>query len=87
MRVIINTSGEQIPVELRGLISSIKRKQGDCEQWLKGYNKNPYNFTWYGYSMIVEPLYASYGVIGYSIYYRTYEVHVDNEMRTIEIID
>lgn len=84
---VINTSEEQIPVELRGLISSIKRKQGDCEQWLKGYNKNPYKFTWYGYSMIVESLYASYGVIGYSIYYRTYEVHVDNEMRTIEIID
>lgn len=40
---VINTSEEQIPVELRGLVSSIKRKQGDCEQWLKGYNKNPYN--------------------------------------------
>lgn len=37
--------------------------------------------------MIVETLHTSYGVIGYSIQYRTYEVRVDNEMRTIEIID
>lgn len=48
MRVIVNTPGEQIPVKLRVLVSTIQRKLGDCEQWLKGYNKNPYNFTWNG---------------------------------------
>lgn len=87
MRVIVNTPAEQIPVELRGLVSTIQRKQGDCEQWLKGYNKNPFGFTWYGYRMIVEVLHASYGVIGYTIEYCGRKVDVDNELHTIRILD
>jgi hypothetical protein len=86
MKVIVNTPGERIPTEVKGLVSAIQRKTGDCEDWLNAYNKHPFDFTWYGYKMIVEDLHASYGVIGYSIEYRGITVDVDNELRTIRII-
>lgn len=76
-----------IPNELKRLINAIVKRFGDCENWLNGYNKNPCGFTWYGSRMICEPLFCSYGCIGYGIYYKGYEIHVDNELSRIEIID
>lgn len=37
--------------------------------------------------MICEPLFCSYGCIGYGINYQGYEIHVDNELSRIEIIN
>jgi hypothetical protein len=37
--------------------------------------------------MICEPLFCSYGCIGYGINYKGYEIHVDNELLRIEIIN
>lgn len=76
-----------IPNELKRLINAILKRDGDCESWLNGYNRNPFWFTWYGFRMICEPLFCSYGCIGYSINYRGYEIHVDNELSRITILD
>ena len=78
---------KDIPNELKRLINAIVSRDGDCESWLDGYNKNPFGFTWYGFRMICEPLFCSYGRIGYGINYREYEIHVDNDLSQIEIFD
>lgn len=78
---------QDIPQELKRLINAILKRDGDCEQWLNGYNSNPWNYTWYGFRMICEPLFCCYGCIGYSISYNGYEIHVDNELSRINIID
>lgn len=78
---------KDIPAELNRLINAILKRDGDCESWLNGYNRNPFGFTWYGFRMICEPLFCSYGRIGYSINYKGYEIHVDNELSRISIID
>lgn len=87
MKVIVNAPGERVPVEVKGLVSAIQRKAGDCEDWLNAYNKHPFDFTWYGHRMTVEDLHASYGVIGYTIEYRGVTIDVDNELHAIRIID
>lgn len=76
-----------IPNELKRLINAIVKRFGDCECWLDGYNRNPWGFTWYGSRMTCEPLFCCYGWIGYSISYKGYEIHVDNELSRIEIIN
>lgn len=76
---------KDIPAELNRLINAILKRDGDCEKWLDGYNRTPFGFTWYGFRMICEPLFCSYGCIGYSINYREYEIHVDNDLSRIEI--
>lgn len=76
-----------IPNELKYLINAILKRCGDCEKWLNGYNRNPWGFTWYGFCMTCEPLFCSYGCIGYAINYKGYEIHVDNELSQIEIVD
>lgn len=78
---------KDIPAELNRLINAIVSRDGDCEKWLNGYNRTPFGFTWYGFRMICEPLFCSYGRIGYGINYREYEIHVDNDLSRIEIID
>ena len=78
---------KNIPNELKRLINAIVKRSGDCENWLNGYNRNPWGFTWYGFRMMCEPLFGSYGCIGYSIDYRGYEVIVDNDLSRIEIPD
>ena len=75
---------KEIPNELKCLINAILKRNGDCEHWLNGYNRNPCGFIWHGFSMICEPLFCSYGRIGYGINYRGYEIHVDNELSRIE---
>ena len=78
---------KDIPAELNRLINAILKRDGDCEKWLDGYNRTPFGFTWSGFRMICEPLFCSYGCIGYSINYREYEIHVDNDLSRIEILD
>lgn len=79
---------KDVPNELKRLINAIVKRSGDCESWLNGYNRDPWRFTWYGFRMTCEPLFCCYGLmIGYSIKYRGYEIHVDNELSRIEIID
>ena len=78
---------KEIPNELKRLINAILKRCGDCENWLNGYNRNPWGFTWFGSRMICEPLFCSYGCTGYGINYKGYEIHVDNELSRIEIID
>lgn len=78
---------KDIPAELNRLINAILKRDGDCEKWLDGYNRNPFGFIWYGFRMICEPLFCSCGCIGYSINYREYEIHVDNDLSRIEILD
>lgn len=78
---------KDIPNELKRLIDVIVKRSGDCESWLNGYNRNPWIFTWYGFRMICEPLFCSYGCIGYGINYRGYEIHVDNKLSRITILD
>lgn len=78
---------KDIPAELNRLINAILKRDGDCEKWLNGYNRNPFWFTWYGFRMICEPLFCSYGRIGYGINYREYEIHVDNDLSRITILD
>lgn len=56
MKVIVNAPGERVPVEVKGLVSAIQRKDGNCEDWLNAYNKHPFDFTWYGHRMTVEDL-------------------------------
>lgn len=75
----------KIPQELKGLVSAIQRKHGDCEGWLIAYNKSPYSFTWFGHHMIIGLLFCSFGVIGYSINYRGYDIVVDNDLNEINI--
>lgn len=87
MKVIVNAPGERVPVEVKGLVSAIQRKAGDCEDWLNAYNKHPFDFTWNGHRMTVEDLHASYGVIGYTIEYRGVTIDVDNELHAIRILD
>lgn len=77
---------KDIPAELKRLINAILKRSGDCEKWLDGYNQAPWRFAWYGFRMICEPLFCSYGCIGYSINYKGYEIHVDNELSRISII-
>lgn len=76
-----------IPNELKRLINAIVERFGDCENWLNGYNRNSWGFTWYGFRMICEPLFCCYGRIGYRINYRGCEINVDNDLSRIEIID
>lgn len=76
-----------VPDEAKRLVSAIQRNNGDCEGWFKEYNKHPFDYTWYGYRMTVSVLYASYGVIGYTIEYRGITVDVDNELHTIRFIN
>lgn len=78
---------KDIPNELKRLINAILERFGDCENWLNGYNRDPCGFTWYGSRMICEPLFCSYGCIGYSIYYKGYVINVDNDLSRIEIFD
>lgn len=78
---------KDIPNELKRLINAIVKRSGDCESLLNGYNRNPFGFTWYGFQMTCGLLFCSYGCIGYSINYREYEIHVDNELSQIEIFD
>lgn len=78
---------KEIPNELKRLINAIVKRFGDCENWLNGYNRDPWGFAWYGFRMICEPLFCSYGCIGYRIYYKGYEIHVDNELSRIKILD
>ncbi len=78
---------KDIPSELKRLINAVVRRDGDCENWLDGYNRDPWRFSWYGDRMICEPLFCSYGCIGYGINYKGYEIYVDNDLRRIDIID
>lgn len=78
---------KDIPAELNRLINAILKRDGDCKSWLNGYNRNPFWFTWYGFRMICEPLFCSYGCIGYGINYRGHKIHVDNDLSRIEILD
>lgn len=78
---------KDIPGELKRLVNAIVRRYGDCENWLDGYNRDPWRYTWYGTRMICEPLFCSYGSIGYCINYKGYEIHVDNDLQRIDIID
>ena len=48
---------KQIPNELKRLVNAIVKRSGDCENWLNGYNRDPWGFTWYGSRMICEPLF------------------------------
>lgn len=50
---------KDIPNELKRLINAIVKRSGDCENWLNGYNRNPWGFTWYGSSMICGPLFVA----------------------------
>ena len=70
---------KDIPNELKRLINAILKRDG--------YNRDPWGFTWYGFRMICKPLFCSYGCIGYGINYREYEIHVDNDLSRIEILD
>ena len=76
---------KNIPNELKRLINAIVKRSGDCENWLKGYNRDPWGFTWYDSRMSCLPLFCSYGCIGYSINYKGYAIDVDNELSQIEI--
>lgn len=78
---------KQIPNELKRLINAIAKRSGDCENLLNGYNRDPWGFTWYGSRMICEPLFCSYGCIGYDITYKGYAINVDNDLSRIVICD
>lgn len=78
---------KDIPTELKRLINAIVKRSGDCETWLNGYNRDPWGFTWYSFRMTCEPLFCSYGLIGYRIKYKGYGIHVDNDLSQIEIFD
>ena len=78
---------KEIPNELKRLINAIVKRSGDCENWLKGYNRVTWTYTWHGYPMTCEPLFCSYGCIGYSIGYRGYEIQVDNDLSRIDILN
>ena len=78
---------KDIPNVLKHLINAIVKRFGDCENWLNGYNRDPCGFTWYGFRMICKPLFCSYCCIGYGINYRGYEIHIDNELSRITILD
>ena len=78
---------KDISSELKRLVNAIARRYGDCENWLDGYNRDPWWYTWYGASLICEPLFCSYGCIGYRINYKGYEIQVDNDLQRIDIID
>ena len=78
---------KDIPNELKRLINAIVKRSGDCENWLKGYNRATWTYTWHGSPMTCEPLFCSYGCIGYSIGYRGYEIQVDNDLSRIDILD
>lgn len=34
---------KDIPNELKRLINAILKRDGDCEGWLNGYNRNPWD--------------------------------------------
>lgn len=36
---------KDIPNELKRLINAIGKRSGDCENWLDGYNRDPWGFT------------------------------------------
>ena len=76
---------KNIPNELKRLINAIVKHSGDCENWLKGYNRATWTYTWHGSPMTCEPLFCSYGCIGYSINYKGYAIDVDNDLSQIEI--
>ena len=76
-----------MPNELMRLMNAIVKRSGDCETWLNGYSRDHWGYTWYGFRMISEPLFCSYGRIGYLINYKGYEIHVDNELSRITILD
>lgn len=79
---------KDVPNELKRLINAIVKRDGDCESWLNGYNRDPWGFTWYGFRMICEPLFCWAGnLIGYSIRYRGYEIRVDNDLSVVKILD
>ena len=78
---------KEIPNELKRLINAIVKRFGDCENLLNGYNRDPWGFTWYGSPMTCEPLFCSYGCIGYRISYRCYKIQVDNDLSRIDILD
>lgn len=77
---------KDIPNELKRLINAILKRSGDCETWLNGYNRDPWGYTWFGNRMICEPLFCSYGCIGYCLSYNGYQIQVDNELSRIDII-
>ena len=76
---------KNIPNELKRLINAIVKRSGDGENWLNGYNRDPWGFTWSGSQMSYEPLFCCYGCIGYRINYKEYAISVDNELSRIEI--
>lgn len=79
---------KDIPNELKRLINAIVKRSGDCENWLNGYNRDPWGFTWYGFRMVCEPLFCWAGnLIGYRIKYRGYKIQVDNDLSQVEIFD
>lgn len=78
---------KDIPSELKRLVNAIARRYGDCENWLDGYNRDPWRYTWYGARLICESLFCGYGCIGYRINYKGYEIQVDNDLQRIDIID
>lgn len=75
----------KVPSEVKTIVKAIQKKDGDLEKWLNAYSKRPYNTTYYGDRLIIEPLHCSYGSIGYSIQYRGYDIKVDNEMKEISV--
>ena len=74
-----------IPHSIRQLINSIKRHHGDCETWLRAYRDDS-NYTYFGYNLEISVLKCSYGAIGYSIFYRGFNVIVDNIKEEISIL-
>lgn len=74
-----------VPSEVKTIVKAIQKKGGDLEKWLNAYNKNPFNTTYYGDRIMIEPLHVSYGVVGYAIQYRGYDIKVDNELNEISI--
>lgn len=73
-----------IPHSIRQLINSIKRHHGDCETWLRAYS-NDCNYTYFGYKLEISVLKSSYGAVGYSIFYRGFNVIIDNIKEEISI--
>ena len=45
---------KNIPNELKRLINAIVKRSGDCENWLKGYNRATWTYTWFGSPMTLR---------------------------------
>lgn len=78
-RSIIEINMETIgkmPKELKGIVSYIQRRMGNCERLFR-------HSVWHGHKIFCTELFCSYGCIGYKITYRGYCLHVDNEQGKI----